>query len=260
MSDDFYSNLSIIIPTFYPGPIIHKCIDSLPVTSDIIIIDNGEDEELEKILIKKEHNIRHYKIGDLGLPKSFNYALRQAYNENILITQPDVVFEKKSLENLIYASHNYKEAGLLAPLIYEDNKYSAFNSLDLPLGKNGKLIKNKKIKKKTVIPAGDFCVEAVSATAMLLKKSIINKIGGWDENIYTYLEDLDLCLKLRKNNYQIIKIKNSKVLHIGFGSHKKENIRIIIKAFQRRFRQVLINGIIDKECLSISINLAKNLK
>ena len=122
------------------------------------------------------------------------------------------------------SSHKYKDAGLLAPIIYENNKYSVFNSLDLSLGKNGELIKITKSKKRNIIPSGDFCVEAVSATTMLLKKSILNKIGGWDENIYTYLEDLDLCLKLRRNNFQIVKINNSKVNHIGFGSHKHENI------------------------------------
>ena len=189
MSNDIYSKLTIIIPTFYPGPILSKCIDSLPLNSDIIIVDNGEDKELQKMIIVKKNNIRYFKIGDLGLPKSFNYALKKAYNENILITQPDVTFEKDSIKNLIYASLKYKDAGLLAPIIYED-----------------------------------FCVEAVSATAMFLKKSIITKIGGWDENIYTYLEDLDLCLKLRRNKFQIIKINNSIVNHVGFGSHKNENI------------------------------------
>ena len=59
---------------------------------------------------------------------------------------------------------------------------------------------------------------------MFLKKSVIKKIGGWDENIYTYLEDLDLCLKLRRNKFSIIKINNALVNHIGFGSHKNENI------------------------------------
>ena len=54
MSDDIYSKLSIIIPTFYPGPIISKCIDSLPLNSDLIIVDNGEDHELEKLIIKKK--------------------------------------------------------------------------------------------------------------------------------------------------------------------------------------------------------------
>ena len=35
------------------------------------------------------------------------------------------------------------------------------------------------------------------------------------------------------------------------------NSRLIIKAFQRRFRQELVNGLIDKECLIISNNLLK---
>ena len=224
MNNNIFSELTIIIPTFYPGPIINNCIDSLPLESDLIIVDNGEDEELERIIIKKKNNIRHFKIGDLGLPKSFNYAVKQAFNENILITQPDVTFEKDSIKNLIEGSKKYKDAGLLATIIYENNKYIFFNSLDLTLGKKGELIKKKRVKKKNIIPSGDFCAEAVSATAMLLKKSILNKIGGWDENIYTYLEDLDLCLKLRRNNFQIIKIKNSKVNHVGFGSHKNENL------------------------------------
>ena len=224
ISNENFVNLSIIIPTYYPGPIIHKCLDSLPHNSDIIIVDNGNDDELKKIIKERNNKIRHFIIGDLGLPKSFNYAVEKALNENILITQPDVVFEKDAIENLLKASYKYKDAGLLAPIIFENDKYSSFNSLDLCLGKNGEIIKNSKGKKRNTMPSGDFCVEAVSATAMLLKKSVINQIGGWDENIYTYLEDLDLCLKLRRNNFPIIKIKNSKIDHIGFGSHKLENI------------------------------------
>ena len=54
MSNEIYSELSIIIPTFYPGPIIHKCIDSLPYKSDIIIVDNGDDDELKKIISEKK--------------------------------------------------------------------------------------------------------------------------------------------------------------------------------------------------------------
>ena len=56
-----------------------------------------------------------------------------------------------------------------------------------------------------------------------------------------------------KNLY---KIGYSRVLH----KDKKKNIKLLTKAFQRRFRQDLINGIIDEECLLISKNLTKNLK
>ncbi len=220
-----FPKLTIIIPTFYPGPIINNCIDSLPEEVEIIIIDNGDDEELKNTIKKKKHNITHYKIGDVGLPKSFNFALNKAQNEDILITQPDVKFEKNTLYELIKASKVYKNAGLLAPIIYEDQKYSMYNSLDLHLSKKGEIQTRKRIKNKNKIPSGDFCVEAVNATTMLLKKSILQKIGGWDENIYTYLEDIDLCLKLRRNNFSIIKVNSAIVNHVGFGSHKKENAK-----------------------------------
>ena len=101
MRNEIYSKLSIIIPTFYPGPIISECLRSLPNESDILVVDNGDDEELKQIINKTKKNIRHLKIGDLGLPKSFNYAVKMAYNENIFITQPDVTLEKNTLENLI---------------------------------------------------------------------------------------------------------------------------------------------------------------
>jgi len=221
---NIFDKISIIIPTFYPGNIINKCLETLPKNVDIIIVDNGNDEDLINLIKYSDHNLRHYKIGDLGLPMSFNFALKKAKYENILITQPDVTFHEDAIQKLIEASNDYKNFGILAPQVYENNKYSPYNSLDLGLDKKGKLIKVKnKSKIVNIIPDGDCCVEAVNATAMFFKKSVINKINGWDENIYTYLEDLDLCLRLRRNNLPIIKVKNSIVYHIGFGSHKKEN-------------------------------------
>jgi len=222
---NIFDEISIIIPTFYPGNIINKCLQTLPKNADIIIVDNGDDEYLANLIKNSDQNLRHFKIEDLGLPKSFNFALRKAKYENILITQPDVTFHNNAIHKLIEASNEYKDFGILAPHIYEDNKYSQYNSLDLSLDKEGNFIKiKKKSKIVNTIPDGDICVDAVNATAMFLKKSTINKINGWDENIYTYLEDLDLCLKLRRKKLQIIKVKDSVVDHIGFGSHKKENI------------------------------------
>ena len=49
-----FPKLTIIIPTFYPGPIINNCIDSLPEEVEIIIIDNGDDEELKNTIKKKK--------------------------------------------------------------------------------------------------------------------------------------------------------------------------------------------------------------
>ena len=217
------SNVSIIIPTFYPGKIIIRCLKSLPKESEIIIVDNGNDIELEKIIKSLKLNIKHYKIGDVGLPKSFNFGVKKSKNENILITQPDVKFKKESILNLLKVQKKYSNVGIVSPLLFDKNKYNIYDHLVLKLDKKGKLINKKQKYKVDKIPSGDICVEAVNATAMLLRKKVIKKLKGWDENIYTYLEDIDLCLRLRKKKFQIIKTPGSVVNHVGFGSHKKKN-------------------------------------
>jgi len=68
---------------------------------------------------------------------------------------------------------------------------------------------------------------------------------------------------LKENRLKIININEEKnffknLFKIGY-SKKLLNKKILVSAFQRRFRQELINGKIDQECLLISQNLAKKL-
>jgi len=86
------------------------------------------------------------------------------------------------------------------------------------------------------------------------------KVGLWH-----HLNEKKLLKKREKKvgNYEKInflknlyKIGYSKVLN----KNRNKNIKLLTSAFQRRFRQYLINGIIDEECLLISKNLTKNLK
>ena len=87
-----------------------------------------------------------------------------------------------------------------------------------------------------------------------------NKIGLWHDLNQKKLFKLRTIKvdKYNENNF----LKN--LYKIGYSKHlykdRSKNIKLLVKAFQRRFRQELINGLIDKECLVISKNLAKNLK
>ena len=67
-----------------------------------------------------------------------------------------------------------------------------------------------------------------------------------------------------KTKYSENKLFIKNLFKIGYPKNKKiknnKYFKIITLAFQRRFRQELINGIIDQECLLISKNLAKNVK
>ena len=87
-----------------------------------------------------------------------------------------------------------------------------------------------------------------------------NKIGYWHN-----LNEKKLCKKRNKTVDELEKNKFIKNLYkIGYPKNlffnKYKYFKLLTTAFQRRFRQELVNGIIDQECLFISNNLIKKLK
>ena len=84
---------TVVLPTFFPGEQIVSCIESIPVFFKILIIDNSYNDSLTKF-IKKFKNVEYYNIGDVGLAKTYNYALNIIKTELIFITQPDVILRK----------------------------------------------------------------------------------------------------------------------------------------------------------------------
>ena len=124
------------------------------------------------------------------------------------------------------------------------------------------LIKKYKIKNKFILGHSDIAPlrKKDPGEKFPWKHLSKNKVGLWHN-----LNEKKLS-KIRKKkvdeHYKSDFLKN--LSKIGYSKDlsrgKKKNIQLLTKAFQRRFRQELINGIIDEECLMISKNLAKNLK
>lgn len=215
-------NCSIVIPTYYPGIIINKLLTSLPSVKEVFILDNGNDHQLKQLISTKYKYINHIECGDIGLGKTFNYSLKIINTENLFITQPDVVLKKNCIENLLLAKTKYPDGAIFSPIYYDENKYSEFDYLDLSLDTYKNII-NIKRKKKIIEPWGDFCIEAVASTSNLLDVKKIESLGGWDNYFYTYMEDVDLSLKVRRANYTIIKVLHSQINHKGFASHDIKN-------------------------------------
>jgi len=84
------------------------------------------------------------------------------------------------------------------------------------------------------------------------------KLANWHKLCEKKLKKLRL-MKLSKEEEKKF-LKN--LIKLGYNknllSHSYNKKKTLIKAFQRRFRQSLINGIIDEECLLISENLTKS--
>ena len=138
---------------------------------------------------------------------------------------------------------------------YENFSFKQINSLKKLL-KN--LINRYKISKKKILGHSDVAPDRKKDPGEKFPWKVLskNKLALWhnlDENKLKKTRLLKLSLKDEKKFLKnLIKIGYNKIY-----TPKGYNNKILIKAFQRRFRQSLINGKIDKECLLISKNLLK---
>jgi N-acetylglucosaminyl-diphospho-decaprenol L-rhamnosyltransferase len=221
-------NLSctVIVTTFYAGNKLDACLNSIPNSFRIVVIDNGNEIKNKNIYEKKYNNLRYVTPGEnLGIPRSYNYALQFVLTKYLFQIQPDVILKKDCIEELILAAKKYPNAAILSPIVYNDSLYEELENIRILKLNKKKKLKNVKIKKNSAFsctPNGDLSVDAITATAMFIDVEKLRMINGWDNNIFAYYDDIDLCLRFKILGFEIIKIKNSEVNHEGFSSHSKE--------------------------------------
>lgn len=84
----------------------------------ILIIDNAREFDLKKNIEKKFSNVEYFISSyDIGLPRSYNYALNKLKKHFIFITQPDVYIYKNTIPNLFRAANKYLNFGILSSVV-----------------------------------------------------------------------------------------------------------------------------------------------
>jgi len=229
MNNLIFNEITIVICSFFSHKKLSKLISTIDKRFKILIIDNAREFNI-KNYYNNFSNINYYiPEKDLGLSGSYNYALYNCSTKYIFITQPDVTLELNAITKLYDAIKKYNNSAILASkVVYDDNQLDTDYRL-LKFNKNNKIIN---IKKRILNHfsydeiQGDICVDAVTCTTMFVNCEFIKKIGGWDNNFFMYCEDMDLCLRARIGGYQIIKVSESKVKHLGFSSHSEDNNKV----------------------------------
>ena len=163
-----------------------------------------------------------------------------------------------------YRSINKHSIGIEISNPGHDNKYKNFSKKQIHsiLKLSKYLIKKYKIRIKFILGHSDIAPYRKKDPGEKFPWRYLskNKVGLWHDLNQKKLSKLRKTKvdKYDENHF----LKN--LYKIGYPKHlskdKSKNIKLLIKAFQRRFRQELINGLIDKECLLISKNLTKNLE
>jgi len=193
-----YNDITVGIVTFKSEKVIFQCLKSIKKIKKIIIFDNSNDIKLKNKVAKIYPKIKFIlsKI-NLGYGKANNKIINFSKSKYLFILTPDTIL-KKNCESELLKSINSKKSNfsIIAPIAKENN----FGFFD----------KNRNINGK-----GFFEVDYVKGFAMVINKKKIKKIGLFDENIFLYLEEVDLCKRLLSNNQKIYANNYAKIIHLG---------------------------------------------
>ena len=197
-----YDKITVVINTFNSEDKIHHCLDSIDPKVRIIIIENSNNLSFKNEIENKYPNINCYLTGtNLGYAKGNNLGLSKVKSDYALILNPDASLEKNTLDRLIVTAENYIDFSIIGPA-----KQNEYTKLDL--------YKNED---------DVFQVSSLKGFAMFLNMKNFKEIGFFDENFFIYLEEIDLCKRLKKNNKKIYLDKKVIINHLGGSSHN-ENI------------------------------------
>ena len=207
------------------------------------------------------------KLTDFKSEVSCNYFIKK--NGEIITMVPDLYIAWHAGKSLWknYQSLNKNSIGIEITNPGHSHGYSRYSNSQIRslIKLSRSLIKKYKINSNNILGHSDIAPERKKDPGekfpweYLAKKSI----GFW-HNLNKKLLYKNRKIKISSNEKKTF-IKN--LIKIGYqiqkskklDSYSEKNLNLITKAFQRRFRQDLISGIIDKECLIISYNLVKKL-
>ena len=219
---NYISDISILMVLYEESEeIIFRTLEKIK-NFKIIIIDNKGNKKLKK---KITNNFKIFKYflseKNLGFSKGFNKAISFCETEYAFIKNSDCYIDQDNIAKLYYYIKNNNLCGLVSPTSYDEEGNLSYNSGKLP---------ETEISNEILNVEGNVCVEKILGSSMFAKTEDLKKVGMFNEELFIFFSDDDLCKKIKKINKHIVQIYDSKCIHIhGISKVKNKINRVYLR-------------------------------
>lgn len=245
-------DLSVIILSFNTKDITDECLIRLQVAVDrcqkkmgnhgssnkieVIVLDNDSKDGSVDMIESKHKWVKLIKSKvNTGYSKGNNIAFKKTKTKYILFLNSDVFLEQDTLVKALEYFGDHDNCDVLGPkLVYGNGKFqpsagnlpNPFNTICWILG-----ISLIPIVREFTYPfhpnySGFFRKEKqvgwVTGAFFMIKKEVYKRVGGFDENIFMYTDEVDFCKRITNLGYKVWYVPNILVTHLHGASSKSD--------------------------------------
>ena len=214
--------LSAIVVNYNGADALERCLGALisrsdPATSEILVVDNASTDESPAIaerLAAEHDSVRLLRSPtNRGYAGAVNLALPEARGEFLAVLNMDVVVDSGWLDPLIALLEEKPEVGVACPLILLESDPGQINAAGQNLNVTGLGFNRWLGKPREQAGSVPFRVTGLHGAAFVIRRTLLERIGGWDESGFLYFEDVELSWLLRIAGSEIWCVPASTVTH-----------------------------------------------
>ncbi|ATC62588.1 glycosyl transferase family 2 [Nibricoccus aquaticus] len=244
-------HLSVIIVTYRSEGEIGDCLESIPrrLTGgevEIIVVDNSPDVATAEVVAKRFPEVALMRTGEnLGFGRANNRGFYASRGEYVLFLNPDTVSNVAAFEMCVKTLRERPRAGVVSPrLVMGDGKMDLASRRGIPTLWDGlcrasglaaafprwKLVSGYNLT--YLDERGTYAVGSVNGAFLMTSRSLLEKVGLFDESFFMYGEDLDFCHRFTLAGYEVVFIGSEMVVHLKGASSSRETAAMSREFFE----------------------------
>jgi len=225
--------IAIVILNWNGRDLLKKFLPSVVEYSslaNIYVVDNASSDDSVLFLEENFPGVNIIKNSrNFGYAKGYNIALKQVSEPYFVLLNSDVQVTKNWLSEALEIFENQPNTAVLQPKIldYKNKQYFEYagaaggfiDKYGFPFCRGRIFSTIEKDNNQYNMISEIFWA---SGACMFIRKNIFEKFGGFDQDFFAHQEEIDLCWRIKNENFNIKYIPNSVVYHIG-GATLNEN-------------------------------------
>lgn len=241
-------DLSIIIINWNTRALLIQCLDSIAmgvekISTEVFVVDNGStDDSVDSVrsTFPNVHLIAN--VDNRGFSFANNQALALAQGRFILLLNSDTYLSPGCLDAMVAFMDQNSGVGMAGPrLLHNDgsrqNSVAGAPSLAVELGLKALLrwLAPQRYYGRHFQPEMPTAVDSLVGAALLVRHTLLQQIGAYDDNFFFYFEETDWCLRARKAGWQVFFLPQIIVYHAQGQSAKTCPLAARIEYWRSRY-------------------------